>query len=64
MYLGFDGKVFIANSVPMFVCHSRLSGRLGRLAEERILPTVRNRKKDSGQARMTEIRSCGRDHRV
>ena len=38
-----------------FQCHSRLSG---------ILPTVRDRKKDSGQARMTEIRNCGRDHRV
>jgi hypothetical protein len=43
------------------LCHSRLSGRLGRLAEERILL-----KKDSGQARMTEIQgilmvnmSCG-----
>jgi hypothetical protein len=38
-----------------FQCHSRLSG---------ILPTVRDRKKDSGlsasggQARMTEIRNC------
>ncbi len=38
-----------------FQCHSRLSG---------ILPTVRDRKKDSGQARMTEIRNCGRDRRV
>ena len=38
-----------------FQCHSRLSGTL---------PTVRDHKKDSGQARMTEIRNCGRDQRV
>jgi hypothetical protein len=29
-----------------------------------ILPTVRDRKKDSGQARKTDIRNCGRYHRV
>jgi len=41
-----------------------LVGSPQRLAGARILPTVRDHKKDSGQARMTEIRNCGRDQRV